>query len=159
MKINKKISILIMVCILIFIIIADLITKYYTVGINQELIPGFIKIFYTQNTGAAWSIFSGSQVALIIISVIAVILITSYSIFQKTTVSKFLYISFGFILGGALGNLLDRITYGYVRDFIKLEFMNFPVFNIADAALTIGVILMCIYFIITGIKEGKKNGK
>lgn len=159
MKNNKKILILLMICTLILIIIADLITKYFTVEIDQELIPGFIKIFYTQNTGAAWSIFSGSQIALVIISIIAIIFIFTYAIYQKTSASKLLYISFGFILGGALGNLFDRLIFGYVRDFIKLEFMNFPIFNIADSALTIGVILLCICLIIAGVKESKKNGK
>lgn len=158
MKNNKKIGILLMICVLILIIIADLLTKYFTVGIDKEVIPGFFKFLYTENTGAAWSMFAGNQIALIIISVIAVLFIIFYAGFSKST-SKFMYISLGFILGGAIGNMIDRITFGYVRDFIKLEFMNFPIFNMADAALTIGVVLICIYFIISGIKEIKKNGK
>jgi signal peptidase II len=158
MKNNKKIALLLMICVIILIIVADLLTKFFTVGIDREVIPGFFKFFYTQNTGAAWSIFAGNQIGLIIISVIAIAFIVFYTIFSKSK-SKFMYISLGFILGGALGNMVDRIAFGYVRDFIKLEFINFPIFNVADMALTVGVILICIYFIISGVKEIKKNGK
>ena len=158
MKNNKKIAILLMICVFIVILIADLLTKYFTVGIDQEVVPGFFKFFYIENTGAAWNIFAGNQIGLLIISIISIVLIVIYTIFEKTN-SKLLYTSLGFILGGALGNMFDRIVFGYVRDFIKLEFINFPIFNIADIALTIGVILITIYLIISGVKEIKENGR
>lgn len=158
MKNNKKITILLIICIFIPILMADLLTKHFTVGIDKEIIPGFFKFLYTENIGAAWSIFSGNQLALIIISIIAIIFIIFYIIFEKTN-SKLLYVSLAFILGGAIGNMIDRIALGYVRDFIKFEFINFPIFNIADISLTIGVILIIIFFIIGWIKEIKKNGK
>ncbi len=157
MKINKKISILLMICLIFFVIIVDLLTKHCTVGINQDFIPGFIKFFYAENTGAAWSVFSGSRIALIVFSILAILIILFYSFYSKSE-SKLLHISLGFIVGGAFGNLIDRLYFGYVRDFLKLEFMNFPIFNIADASLTVGVILICVYFIISGVKE-RKNGK
>lgn len=160
MKNNKTVSLLMMLCILIVIIIADLLSKFYAVGVDQEFIPGFIKFLYSENTGAAWSIFSGSQVGLLIVSIILVALIIVYGVFSQPQ-GKLFYVSLAFILGGALGNMFDRFIFGYVRDFIKLEFMDFPIFNLADAALTVGVILLLIYYIISAVKEGKRkaNGK
>ncbi|MBO7526901.1 MAG: signal peptidase II, partial [Clostridia bacterium] len=65
-------------------------------------------------------------------------------------------ISLGMILSGAICNLLDRITFGYVRDFIKLDFINFPIFNIADSAICVGVFLFCIFFIFYVQKKESK---
>lgn len=138
------------------VLIIDLIIKHFIVGINQEAISGFFSFVYTENTGAAWSIFAGSTWALILISTIAIVLISVYCLFSKST-NKFFHISLALIVGGALGNLFDRIVFGYVRDFIKLDFMNFPIFNIADCALTIGVICLIIYYIIELVKESKKK--
>lgn len=150
-----------MISVALFFICADLVAKHFVAGIDQEVIPGFFKFFYTQNTGAAWSIFSGSTTALLVVSIIAVIALLAYSIFRPIK-SKFFYVAIGFIIGGAVGNMVDRIAFGYVRDFIKLQFINFPIFNIADSALTVGVVLLCIYLLISSIKEikkEKKNGK
>lgn len=158
MKNNKKISILLMFCIVFLILIIDLLSKHFTVGINQEFIPGFIKFLYKENTGAAWSIFEGGGISLIIGSFLAIILINIYAVFEKNN-SKLLYVSLGLILGGAWGNLFDRLVFGYVRDFIKFEFMTFPVFNVADMALTIGVVLLLIFYIILLFKDGKEKRK
>ena len=73
--------------------------------------------------------------------------------------SVLLGIATGFIVGGCFGNLYDRLVFGYVRDFLNFEFMNFPVFNIADVSLCIGIFLIVIYFIFIMPKEGKKDEK
>ena len=122
----------------------------------MEAIPGFFKFLYTQNTGAAWSMFSGSTVALIIISVIVIALLGVY-VFASKTKNPLFYVSLGLIVGGAIGNLIDRIFLGYVRDFIKLEFMNFPIFNTADCFLTVGVVCLVVYYLIEVVKESKKK--
>ena len=156
---NKKtISLLVFVIVLLLAIIIDLVTKHYIIGIDKPVISGFFKFEYAENTGAAWSIFSGSTVALSIVSVFAIILLSIYAIFAKTK-SLFFHISLGMIVGGACGNLFDRIVFGYVRDFIKLEFVKFPIFNIADSFLTIGIILLCVYYLIDLIVAIKKNKK
>ena len=77
-----------------------------------------------------------------------------YEIATKNKDKHFLYyISAGLILGGTIGNAVDRVALGYVRDFINLEFMNFPIFNIADMALTFGVIILAIYLLFIYEKE------
>lgn len=158
MKFERKKIINLLICSLVLIacIIFDLIAKKFTVGIDMEAIPGFFKFLYTQNTGAAWSMFSGSTVALIIISVIIIALLGVY-VFASKTKNALFYVSLGLIVGGAVGNLIDRIFLGYVRDFIKLEFMNFPIFNTADCFLTVGVICLVVYYLIEVIKESKKK--
>ena len=100
--------------------------------------------------------FSGSTVALIIISVIIIALLGVY-VFASKTKNALFYVSLGLIVGGAVGNLIDRIFLGYVRDFIKLEFMNFPIFNTADCFLTVGVICLVVYYLIEVVKESKKK--
>jgi signal peptidase II len=156
---RKKItSILILLCIALIALIADLISKHFTVEVYENIIPGFIRFFYTRNIGAAWSIFSGNILILIIVTTIAVATIILYAIFSKSQ-SRLFYVSTGFIIGGALGNLFDRIVFGYVRDFIKFEFIDFPVFNVADIALTVGVILLCIFYLIVLIQEFRDNKK
>lgn len=154
MKNDKKIAIFMVFAIISLILILDLLSKHFFVGVEKLLIPGFLKIFYTQNTGAAWSIFEGNQTMLIIISILAIILINIYMFFEKSNY-KPLYLSLALILGGAWGNLFDRAVFGYVRDFIKLEFINFPIFNIADISLTIGVALLVVSYLILIIKDKK----
>lgn len=155
---NKKILIPLIVAIFSLIFLTDILTKHFTVGIDKAFIPGFIKFLYTENTGGAWGIFAGSQLALIIISSIAILAIVLYIIFSKSK-SRLLFISLAFILAGAVGNLFDRIAFSYVRDFIKFEFMSFPIFNVADIALTVGVILLFLYLFISATKEMREDGK
>ena len=137
----------------LIVVFWDLFLKYFTDGMDQTLINGILSFVSSHNTGAAWSIFSNSTTFLIIISIVFIIGILIFNYFYKNK-TYFYAISLGLVLSGAICNLLDRIKYGYVRDFIKLEFMNFPIFNIADCAITVGVILLCVYFLFfSGKKE------
>ena len=124
----------------------DLITKELTTDKQFSLIDNFISIYSTKNTGAAWSIFSNHTLGLIIITSIFIIFVLIFNYFFKKK-STFYSISLGIVLGGAIGNLFDRIVFGYVRDFIKLDFINFPIFNMADSAICVGVFLLCIFFL------------
>lgn len=123
----------------------DQILKLITDGFETTVINGFFWISSTHNTGAAYGIFSGQTIMLITVSTIMILILLVYNYF-KSSKSIFYCISLGLILGGAIGNLLDRIFLGYVRDFIKFSFFNFN-FNIADACLTIGVVLFIAYLI------------
>ena len=142
---------------LVGIIIAfwDLFLKLFTDNGEQTIIKGVLSFYSTHNSGAAWSILSDSTTFLIIISIIFIIAILIFNWFYKNK-TYFYAISVGLILSGAICNLYDRIVFGYVRDFIKLDFINFPVFNIADCAISVGVVLLCVYFIFSG-KTKKAN--
>ena len=126
------------------IILSDQYTKNiininYKSLINNDLI--FFSIDYVKNYGAAFNILSGSRIFLSVISsIIAIVLI--YIILNKKNITNLDLLSYSFILGGTIGNGIDRITKGYVIDFINLNFINFPVFNIADVSINIGFIFI-----------------
>ena len=110
---------------------------------NKDLLVFTIE--YVRNYGAAFNILSGNRLFLSFISVISTIIL-SYFIFIKENelINKF---GLSFILAGSIGNGIDRIFNGYVIDFIKIKYIDFPVFNIADIVINIGVlILMISYF-------------
>ena len=111
-----------------------------------HIIPGLFDFVYVKNTGAALSILSGNTVFLSVISVLFCIGVLAYW-FIKKPAHPLIKTSLTLLFAGALGNAIDRIFYGYVVDFISTAFMNFPVFNVADIAITIGAALLMIYFI------------
>ena len=128
----------------IFIILIDQLTKYlihknYKIFINKNFL--LFKIDFVKNYGAAFNIFSGSRIFLSIISIIFSILLI-YLIIREFTFKLVEIYSYSFILGGTIGNGLDRILKGFVVDFINLNFINFPVFNIADISINIGFIFL-----------------
>ena len=128
----------------IFIFILDQFTKYlmfynYKTFINKDFL--IFRLDFVKNYGAAFNIFSGNRIFLSCISIIFSILLT-YLILRKNTISLNDLYSYSFILGGTIGNGMDRILRGFVIDFINLNFINFPVFNIADISINIGFIFL-----------------
>ena len=124
----------------IFIILIDQFTKYLMfynkkLFINKDFL--LFKLDFVKNYGAAFNIFSGSRIFLSLISILFSILLI-YLIFRKNTLNSFELNSYSFILGGTIGNGIDRIYKGFVVDFINLNIINFPVFNIADISINIG---------------------
>lgn len=169
---NKKMWISVILAISIFagILLLDLLTKGLIipnlipkVGDRVKVIPKFISFIYVKNTGAAWGVFGGKPIFLIIMSIVILALFITFYVLRVRKVgnksSCLLGISVGLIAGGCLGNLIDRIAFGYVRDFINFDFMDFPVFNFADIALTFGVIVMIVYFLFYYTKEEKVENK
>jgi len=127
-----------------FIVLIDQFTKYLIIYNNKLFINKdflLFKLDFVKNYGAAFNIFSGSRIFLSLISIIFSILLI-YLIFSKNTLNKFDLYSFSFILGGTIGNGIDRIYKGFVVDFINLNIINFPVFNIADISINIGFIIL-----------------
>ena len=110
--------------------------------LNRELL--IFKIEFVHNYGAAFNIFSGSRLFLCFISIISSILLT-YLIFisDNKLVNKH---ALSFILAGTIGNGIDRIFNGYVIDFIKIKLIDFPVFNVADISINIGVLILIISY-------------
>jgi len=130
------------------IILMDQFTKYLTINtINLgeiiNVLPGFLSFTYIQNTGAAWSILEGQMIFFYIITIIVVGLLL-YFLHNDAKGSPLLSTAIAFMIGGAIGNFIDRIVFKYVIDMIRLEFITFPIFNVADMALTVGVILLII---------------
>ena len=128
----------------IFIILIDQFTKYlmfynYEKFINKDFL--LFRLDFVKNYGAAFNIFSGSRVFLSLISIFFYILLI-YLILRKNNLNQLDLYSYSFILGGTIGNGIDRILKGYVIDFINLNFINFPVFNIADISINVGFIFL-----------------
>ena len=127
----------------IFIALIDQFMKYfisYNINyINKDFL--LFKLDFVKNYGAAFNILSGSRVFLSLISIIFSILLI-YLIFRKNTLNSFDLYSYSFILGGTIGNGIDRIYKGFVVDFINLNIIDFPVFNIADVSINIGFIIL-----------------
>ena len=128
----------------IFIVLIDQFTKYLMSN-NNKLFTNkdflLFKLDFVKNYGAAFNIFSGSRIYLSLISILFSILLI-YLIFRKNTLNSFELYSYSFILGGTVGNGIDRIYKGFVVDFINLNIVNFPVFNIADISINIGFIFL-----------------
>lgn len=112
---------------------------------NIEIIKNFFYLTYAQNEGAAFSIFTGKRFFLIIITIIIIGLILYY-IRKNKVKEKLNILAFSLVLGGAIGNLIDRIVRGYVVDFISVKIFNynFPIFNLGDTFICIGVFLLLI---------------
>ena len=128
----------------IFIVLIDQFTKYLMfynkkLFINKDFL--LFKLDFVKNYGAAFNILSGSRVILSLISIFFSILLI-YLIFRKNTLNSIDLYSYSFILGGTIGNGIDRIYKGFVVDFINLNIINFPVFNIADISINIGFIFL-----------------
>ena len=146
-----------------FILIIDQIVKITVDNIWRfsEIIPVISNFLYftkVYNDGAAWSMFDGSVIILIVIAILALIFLLNY---QRNFQNKYRNIvAFGLVYGGLLGNLVDRIIYGYVIDYIKILIgnYNFPVFNIADMAIVGGFILL-IYAVIKGEDKNEFSSK
>lgn len=147
-----------------FVLLLDLLTKGLiipnlipNVGDSIPVLNGFVNFIYVQNTGAAWGMLAGRPVFLIVISIIVLGLLIAFYVLRTKKlgerVSILFGISIGLVVGGCIGNLVDRIIFGYVRDFINFQFVDFPVFNFADVALTVGVIVMLVYFVFFYSKE------
>jgi len=147
----------------LLVVTADQLTKNVWIGSYSkgEVIYqlGFFRLVHVQNTGAAFGIFQGhSDVLKIVASVgIVVLLITGFLVYRRIPdlVSRLNIIAFGLILGGVVGNLIDRLRWGYVTDFI--DFSVWPAFNIADSAATIGAILIAYSLLRLTIAEMRRS--
>lgn len=144
---NKKIMIISIITLLVDQIIKNIIQSYLKLGESLTIVKKFINISYVNNYGAAWNIFNNRSIFLIIVSLIALIIIYRFMYVFKSNNRNNL--AFGFICGGIMGNLIDRLFLGYVRDFIDIYILgyDYPVFNIADIAVVIGVFLLVIAII------------
>lgn len=123
-------------------IVLDRIAKYLIVATKPKWDFGFLSIHFVQNTGAGFGILKGQMALLSVISTIVLTAVIFY--YRKIPREKLAQILFGLFFGGVAGNLIDRILLRYVVDFIDVGF--WPVFNIADAAISVSVIGLVLYY-------------
>ena len=145
------------------IAIVDQFTKWLVttnIGYNHEIqiIESFFYITYVKNKGAAWGILQNQRLLFVGITILVIIGVLYLIAKEKKNYNKLVL---SFILGGALGNFIDRIFRGYVIDYINItEVMDFPVFNLADSFIVIGVIILIIFYLRGEyIERSKSRGK
>ena len=133
-----------------------LVSSSMQLGQSQEIINNFLYFTYAHNTGVAWGMLAGHLWLFIIVALVSAVLMIVF--FMKTRRYEVLT-RFGLVLtfAGMAGNLIDRVMYGYVRDFIDVVIFNynFPIFNVADMAVVIGVILIIIEIVFEEYIHGK----
>ncbi len=145
------------VVIALLVLVLDQITKYLVqtqVTLqNVTILEKFFYLTYMKNTGAAWSMFSGQTMVLALVSAVAVGIMIGYLLAKKP--GKWMTLAVSLMIGGALGNLVDRLFLGYVRDFLNFYIFgyDFPVFNVADMALCIGVFIIIVWTILEDKKK------
>ena len=143
------------------LVVVDQITKVLTrafipLGEKLTLVPHVVGLTYVQNTGAAFSSFSGGTKLLALLSLVITVLI-SIAIAKDWLRHPFAQWSMAVVMAGAFGNFIDRAFIGYVTDMVDTLFMNFAVYNFADICVVLGILALAIYIIFFYEKcEGKK---
>ena len=154
---KKKIYLIAVISILIDQITKLIIVNAFKPFMGITVIKNVFEIMYVKNEGAAWGILNNNLPILIFISMAALYLLNSY-INKDKNITKVMTISYGLLLGGITGNLIDRLFLGHVVDFIHVYIFNYsyPVFNMADTFIVVGIILMLIE-VIRGDKNARKS--
>ncbi|WP_303859250.1 signal peptidase II [Senegalimassilia anaerobia] len=117
-------------------------------SVLSDPVAGLFRLHLVHNTGGAWSMFSGATAALGVFSVLMCAALAAFAVHERARISWPELIGLGLVIGGGVGNAIDRFVLGYVVDFIDLSFMDFPVFNIADIGVTCGLVLFLIGWIV-----------
>ena len=144
----------------VLLVVIDQITKYLVrahISLGQDIpfIPHILELTYVKNTGAAWSILNEHTWLLTLVSAIVVIVIC-WLVVKKFFTGWVGLTAATLLLAGGVGNLIDRVIFGYVTDMLQTVFMDFPVFNFADCCITVGTVMLCIYVIFI-LKDEKKE--
>ena len=136
------------------LVISNLMNVYDSIIVIRNI----FNITYVRNTGAAWSMFAGNTLLLIIVSLIIISFIIFY-IYKNKPKNKFEMIGYSLVLGGAIGNFKDRIVYGYVIDYLDFNIFGYPypIFNFADTAIVIGTFTIIILSLIESRNNNEIN--
>jgi signal peptidase II len=142
------------------LVAADQISKFFVLRDLKPVsdIPlwdGVLHFHYAENTGASFGMLPGLKWLFLVLAILFVIAIFVFVIVKRGKIDKFALISLGLVCGGALGNAVDRIRFGYVVDFIYVKIINFAIFNIADSCIVVGGILLAIYVLFFYKEEEK----
>lgn len=134
----------------VFILALDQLTKYLTdvflmpLGTSYPLWEGVFHFTSSHNTGAAFGIFAGGRWLFILLTIVACVAIVWFMVKERKRMSLLMRIAFALILGGALGNLIDRLLLGYVRDMLDFCLIDFAIFNVADSAVSVGAVCLVL---------------
>ncbi len=128
-------------------------------GESISVIPGVLRFTYIRNEGAAFGSFSDSRWVFMVASVVMIVLIVCYVISNRSKLSALAVTTLAMIIGGGIGNMIDRIAYGYVIDFIDFIFLPFWkwIFNVADTFVCVGAALLVLIYIIHEVKNKKEK--
>lgn len=143
---------IVLIAVILFCVGADQLTKLFIYGHNAAFIRGLIRFESVENRGMVWGIFNNVKGAMAVIAVITAVVIVILAVVMfkyRKKMGALMAVSFALVIGGAIGNLIDRAALGFVRDFICTEFMSFPIFNVADAFVTVGAIMLGITLLFT----------
>lgn len=124
----------------------DLALKTIPLGADRVLVPGLLALRQVGNHGVAFGLMQGLSVLVLPLTALLVLLGGLW--LQKQAMGRFEAMAYGLLLGGAMGNLVDRLVHGFVTDYLELVFVRFAVFNLADAALTLGAALLIVFYLI-----------
>ena len=154
---NKKTETAVCLVLSASLLLIDILSKRWAETVlaavrTMPLLEGVIGLRYAENTGAAFSAFSGATVLLTAFSLVVCVILLIYLI-RHPEMETFSKLSLSMIFAGGIGNLIDRITRGYVIDFFELQFVEFAIFNIADICITVGAVLLFV----TLLRGGEDN--
>lgn len=139
---NKK-TIFIELIIMFLIILLDQITKNLIINKNDIIIiPNLLIFSYAKNTGIAFSIGENNTIFTIILGIFLLVISLIFSIFFINKKRYYISMCISLIIGGGVGNLVDKTAKGYVIDFINVKLFDFPIFNVADVFITVGIFLL-----------------
>ena len=132
-------------------IAGDQLLKYWVVrhleiGQSAAFLPGLVQLTRLHNTGAAWGSFSGSTALLTAVTAVLLVAV-AWLVLKKVIRHPLGLCAAMLVLCGGIGNMIDRICRGYVVDMFDLEFMDYPIFNLADCFVVVGVILGAVYYL------------
>ena len=143
------------------VVVLDQLTKWlaveYLIPVGTvPIIKDALHLTYVENPGAAFGMMQNSRWIFLLVSTVAIIAIIIYLI-KFAPKNKLALLSLAFILGGGIGNMIDRVALGYVVDFIDFRLINFAVFNVADSFVCVGAALLIIYVLLIDGKENKRS--
>jgi signal peptidase II len=121
-------------------------------GESLHLIPGLFDVVYVENTGAAFNLLEGKRGFLILFAALMLAVIIVYIFLKRKSTPPLVLVGLSLVAGGGLGNLIDRVRFGYVVDYLEFQPFSFPVFNIADISVCMGCGLLLLYFAITELR-------
>lgn len=150
----KKVIFFSIIFILLDQLIKIFIDQNMLLNSSINIINGFFSITYVRNYGAAFSMFNGSRIPLILVSIGAIIFIY-FILINKSKMNKLNSLLYGLLYGGITGNLIDRLIHGYVIDYLDFNIFgyDFPIFNFADICIVISIILISVFSL-----RGNNNG-